>query len=229
MGLFDILKKVFDATSTVASVSNAAGSVTSATRAFTGSAGVAGSPGMSSLQNIANTVSSALGGAGLSSQSVALSALPESLEELKAMPEASLSSDRAVAALAVAVLCNFERDPDETYRMMDFLRGPRPMNGMDKKFISDRLTGRMHIIRSFLRGTSPENNYEPSAPYAVEVIEDRNSRLEKDYVKFFLRSSGADSPRPIKLRRKPSTGQWFVWETPFLSDIRTPQANDAWA
>lgn len=42
--------------------------------------------------------------------------------------------------------------------------------------------------------------------------------------------SGADSPRPIKLRKKPSSGQWFlIGVPPCLADIRIPKSEDKWA
>ncbi len=160
---------------------------------------------------------------------VTLESLPANLEELQAMPGADLTDEYTVAALAVAVLCNYENDPDETYRMMDFLRGPQPMNGVDKQFIRDRLNGRGYIIRSYLKGTSPDNNYTPAEPYVVEISENSYSRTEEGYVKLFLKSSGADSPRPIILRKKASTGQWFVWQVSFLSDIRKPKEADPWS
>ena len=217
MGLLDLLKKAVDASSAISSVQSMTSGLTGA------------SATQNPLQNIAQTVTRAMSATGLTARGVTLPSLPTTLGELQALPAANLTDEHAVAALTVAVLCNFEHNAAETYRMMDFLRGPRPLNDMDKRFISDRLSGRMYIIRSFLKGTSPENNYQPSTPFTVEVSEDGNSRLEKDYVKLIMRSSGADSPRPIKLRRKPSTGQWFVWETPFLSDIRQPQDSDPWA
>ena len=37
-------------------------------------------------------------------------------------------------------------------------------------------------------------------------------------------------PRPIKLRQKASTGDWFLWEySSILSGIRIPSAEDPWA
>ena len=42
-------------------------------------------------------------------------------------------------------------------------------------------------------------------------------------------SGGADSARQIKLRTKPSTGQWFLWEQFLLADIRKPVSADPWA
>ena len=44
-----------------------------------------------------------------------------------------------------------------------------------------------------------------------------------------MTSGGADAPRPIKLRRKPSTNQWFVNEIQCLADIKVPTGQDAWA
>lgn len=36
-------------------------------------------------------------------------------------------------------------------------------------------------------------------------------------------------PRPLKLRNKPSTGQWFLWEQQLLTGIRIPEEADPWA
>ncbi|MBP5617913.1 MAG: hypothetical protein J6X61_02020, partial [Clostridia bacterium] len=44
-----------------------------------------------------------------------------------------------------------------------------------------------------------------------------------------LRSAGADSQRPLKLRKKPSTGEWFLNEVTCLADIRAPKSADPWA
>ena len=42
----------------------------------------------------------------------------------------------------------------------------------------------------------------------------------------WVKSGGADSPRQIKLRQKPSTGQWFLNDIQCLSDIRIPTEED---
>ena len=160
---------------------------------------------------------------------VTLESLPTNLEELQAMPGADLTDEYTVAALAVAVLCNYENDSDETFRMMDFLRGPEPLDKADQQFIRERLEGRSYIIHSYLKGATPDNNYTPSTPYVVEISENSSSRAEKGYVKLFVRSSGADSPRPITLRKKASTGQWFVYRMSILTDVRQPKEADPWS
>ena len=200
MGLLDIIAKVFSTTRSI-----------------------------SDIQQTVKSVTQLTGTMGGGTKSVALPGLPTSLAELQSMPEASLTDEYKVAALAVAVLCNYENDATETFQMMDFLRGPQPLNAVDKQFISDRLKGRDYIIKSYLKGATPDNNYTPDAPYAVEISENSYSRQEKDYVKLFVQSSGADTPRPITLRQKASTGQWFVWEMSLLTDVRQPKASDPWA
>ena len=55
-------------------------------------------------------------------------------------------------------------------------------------------------------------------------------RLDLADLRLFIATPGADSPRPIKLRQKPSTGEWFLWEySSPLSGIRIPAAQDPWA
>jgi hypothetical protein len=184
------------------------------------------------ISDLQDAVKDAKGSAGVSSgkaKSVDIPSLPTTLAELQAMPGAKLTDEYAVTALAVAVLCNYENDPDETCRMMDFLRGPQPMTGVDKQFIRDRLKGRSYVIRSYFKGATPDNNYTPTKPYAVEISENSYSREEQGYVKLFVRTSGADSPRPITLRLKPSTGQWFVWQLSLLTDVQKPKESDPWA
>ena len=134
----------------------------------------------------------------------------------------------AVAALSVAVLCNYEHDVQETVNMLNFLRGPRPLSPRDVLFLRDRLSGKGYKTFSYLKGSSPTNNYTPAQPYQITVSTNAYSYQQKDYATLYLKSSGADSQRPVTLRRKPSTGQWFVWEINYLSDVRIPASQDAW-
>ena len=58
----------------------------------------------------------------------------------------------------------------------------------------------------------------------------RPQDIEPGYLRVFLKTAGADSPRPMKLRQKASTGEWFLWEySSILSGIRVPAAEDPWA
>ena len=162
-------------------------------------------------------------------ESFTFNSLPENVEELKALPQASLDSPFKTAALTMAALCHYEKNPEETFEMLNFLKGPEPMSNYEKQFLKDRLSGKGYKVKSFFAGATPENNYEPSKPYAITVSDNSYSYPEENWATLYLQSGGADSPRPIKFRRKPSTGQWFLNEIQCLADIRVPAESDPWA
>ena len=157
------------------------------------------------------------------------SALPESLAQLQALPEASLSSPFQTAALTVCALCAYAADKQTGMDMLNWLRGPRPLNGQDISFLNDRFRGgKTYLPFSYFAGAAPENNYTPREPFMLVVESSRISAAEQGYMKLFIPCGGADSPRPVKLRMK-GDGRWFLWEQYLLTDIRQPKAADPWA
>lgn len=161
-------------------------------------------------------------------QTFTFTKLPESVAELSAMPEANGSSPYAIAAVTVAILCNYEKNVQATLDMLDYIKGPRPLTPYEKQFLRDRLAGKGYKPFSFFAGSSPQNNYKPSYPYTVTVYDGPYSFNEEGYAKLSIQSSGADSARPITLRAKGGT-QWCLWEQFLLADIRIPAADDPWA
>ena len=159
---------------------------------------------------------------------ITINTLPKTAEELKAI--ADLSSPFNTAALTIAALMEYENNPDAAIDMLNFLKGPEPLSEFQIQFIRERLRGKMYVVRSYFKGTSPQNNYQPTTPYQLEVNENPYSYQNEGYATLYLTSSGADSPRPISLRNKPSTGEWFLWgDITYLSDIRIPTEQDPWA
>ena len=165
------------------------------------------------------------------SETVTFAKLPANLAELQALPEASLENPNAVAALVVAALSAYTSDKNAAIEMLNFLRGPRPLSNYDIQFLADRFRGKDYLMRSYFEGSSPENNYTPAQPYSVTVSENPHSRdaFGGGYITLYVKCSGADSPRPLKLRLKPSVGKWYLWEQYLLPDIRKPAALDDWA
>ena len=148
-------------------------------------------------------------------------------DELKKMPELDFSSPLSTAAFAMLVLLEYDESPENTIEMLNVLKGPQPMNGMDIQFLRDRIKGRGYIPRSYFEGSSVKNDYTPNVPYKITVSEYAYTYQSEGYAKVQVQSSGADSPRPIELRRKGN--QWFLWRNLALSDIRTPASDDPWA
>ncbi|MBR3382200.1 MAG: hypothetical protein IKG85_04100 [Clostridia bacterium] len=159
--------------------------------------------------------------------------LPEDLNQLKALPGADLKDPYSVAALSVLALCEFAKNREASIEMLNYLKGPRPLSQMEINFMNDRfMDGVDYIPRSYLGGTSPDNDYTPTVPYTVTVNEFAHSRdnYKDGYLRIFIRSSGADSERFLDLRLKPSTGQWFLWEfSGMLLGIRIPTSKNEWA
>ena len=156
--------------------------------------------------------------------------LPKNLEELQALPQADLKTPEGTAALAVAALAVFPTNREECYRMLNFLRGPRPLSVFEQQFIKDRfMDGKDYLVKSYFKGATPANNYMPNVPYVLEFTDSAAQFAEEGYKRFDIRSGGADSPRQITLRLKPSTGQWFLWEQAILVGIRVPVSQDPWA
>lgn len=162
-------------------------------------------------------------------QSFSFAKLPTNVDELKSLPEVAMDSPYKSVALAMAALLNFEKDVDAMFAMLDYLAGPEPLSTYMRGFIKERLSGKAYKVKSFFEGTSPENGYIPSSPLTIKVGANPNSFVEENYATMYVASSGADSPRPVKLRKKPSTGQWFVIDIQCLSDIRIPVEADPWA
>ncbi len=154
--------------------------------------------------------------------------LPENLEQLKALPEAALSTPYMTAALAVCAYCCYAVDKENGTAMINYLRGPKgDMSGYEQQFIRDRVSGQNYVPFSYFEGAKPSNDYRPDEPYRITFFSDPYSFQNEGYAKLNVRSGGADSPRQITLRRKGN--QWFLWEQFILVGIRVPASQDAWS
>ncbi|MGN8817806.1 DUF6935 domain-containing protein [Oribacterium sp. HCP28S3_H8] len=157
---------------------------------------------------------------------VTMDKLPKSVLELKSEAE-KMHSPEGTAILTIAAFCLYPENRDESLAMLDYLRGPRPLSIAEKQFIRDRFMDKDYVPRSYFKGATPDNDYTPDLPYELDVI-DQELPEEDGYETRYLRSGGADSPRPIKFRNKPSTGEWFLWEQLLLAGIREPASKDPW-
>ena len=185
---------------------------------------------MSIFDKLKNTaqqaVNTAVQSAGSKRETFTFAALPESLAGLQSLPEAPSKT----AALTVLALCAYAVDKTIGTEMLNWLRGPRPLNGQEISFLNDRFRdGKTYLPFTYFAGSTPDNNYTPSQPYTITVESNHVSGDEAGYMKLFIPCGGADDPRPIKLRQRGSDGKWFLWEQYLLTGVRTPKAADPWA
>ena len=157
--------------------------------------------------------------------------IPETVDEMKALPQANLQNPFGVVALVILAMNNFNKDLDKCKDMLTFLKGPGTLMNQEISRMNDQLKGTDYLMRSYFEGTSPENNYTPTEPFKITVFDHPNSYdNEKDgYVTLWVKSSGSDSDRQVRLRKKQSTGEWFLNEEYLTPGIKTPQEADPWA
>lgn len=168
-------------------------------------------------------------GAGKKMDTFSFSALPESLAQMQALPEATLDDPFKTAALTVCALCAYAADKNIGTEMLNWLRGPRPLGAYDISFLNDRFRdGKTYVPFSYFKGATPENDYTPTEPFTLTIETNPYSDANEGYKKLFVKSSGADNPREIVLRRK-GDGQWLLWEQAILVGIREPKSADPWA
>ncbi|MBQ2828036.1 MAG: hypothetical protein IJF20_02220 [Clostridia bacterium] len=175
-----------------------------------------------------NKVSSGMGNMGNKKETIVFSSLPTSLEEFKALPQAAMSTPFETAAMTVLAFCYYPQNKELSLQMVDFLKGPRPLSGVEKSFIADRFCDGDYVPRSYFEGSTPQNDYTPSEPYTIVVSESPYSYQNENYATLYITSGGADSPRSVQMR-KAKDGKWYLWEQFILVGIRQPDSVDPWA
>lgn len=179
-------------------------------------------------KNVETAVKSAVTDTSTTKETFVFGALPESLSEMKALPEAALTSPFATAALTVCALCAYAADKQIGTEMLNFLRGPRPLSNYDISFLNDRFSDGHQVPFSYFKGAVPANDYTPDTPFTITVESGAYSDANKGYKKLFIKSGGADSPREIVLRQL-GDGRWMLWDQFLLVSIRKGKSEDPWA
>ena len=155
-------------------------------------------------------------------------ALPESLEQMQALPEAALDSPYRTAALTVCALCAYAADKSIGTKMLNWLRGPRPLSPYDLSFLNDRFREGFHVPFSYFAGAVPENDYTPLQPFTLSRKEGPYADANPGYKKLHIHSGGADNPREIVLRQT-ADGKWYLWDQFLMVGIRQPKSQNPWA
>ena len=162
------------------------------------------------------------------SQTFTFADLPQSLAQMQAMPEAALRDPFQTAALTVCALCVYSGYPQVGAEMLNWLRGPRPLSGMDISFLNDRFREGKHVPFSYFHGAVPGNDYTPSRPLMLTIEAGPYADANPGYKKLHIRSGGADNAREIVLRQK-GDGTWLLWDQFLMVGIRQPKSADPWA
>lgn len=95
------------------------------------------------------------------------------------------------------------------------------------EYLLKRLSSYAGIARSYVRGTKLDDDYAlPPLPWAIRVARNKYSALENGDVKVFVFSTGADSRRPVEMRKN-DQGVWKVAGFSSLPmPVKTPPPRD---
>ena len=133
---------------------------------------LSGCGSLGNINQIANTL-------GIGGRTYTFESLPQNLDQLKALPEASLTDPYAVAALTLAALTRYGESSRDCFEMLNYLKGPQPLSGYETSFIRERLEGKTYKPFSYFKGATPQNNYTPSRPYKVTIDSNQYSFIHQ--------------------------------------------------
>jgi hypothetical protein len=159
--------------------------------------------------------------------------LPVTFEQMKARhAQIALEPQGAARCFLDAVFVyQNEATRDEARKMIQYLAIPlkdQPdwdTNGRNR-LMRDRMIdpAYAHVWRSYARGTAPDNGYAMD-PNNWELNFERTHQHPNDDrgLQVYLRSSGADNPRVVYVKKSTSTGLYYLNLFPSLYvDIRPP-------
>ena len=172
-------------------------------------------------------------------------ALPRNIEELKTLEVNDREYFKSPHFVTALFICCLNRLPDnstDTWEMINYLRTHTATVGEDnimkiskdntQNVVQNLLENDTHGfpsvngLRSYFAGSSPDNQYTPTTPYQVTIVEKSDIYVTKDgnlYAKLYVESSGYDDPvGPLKLR-KVEGHDWLVYsgESVFAKKMKT--------
>jgi hypothetical protein len=98
----------------------------------------------------------------------------------------------------------------------------------DRRMIESQTRGKAHVLHSYIQGTSPNGGYVlPAPPYEMAFSSNPYSGdVDSGKFKIFVDSSGADTPRPVGMRRN-NRGVWKALEwSSLLLGVKAPSVDD---
>jgi len=163
--------------------------------------------------------------------------LPKDLDELKERHEEMGKTPEGLCKLwfdACYVYMN-EETRDAGREMVQYLtiplkEDPNWDTNRSNEYFIRALKEKTYIMRSYAKGTSPENQYQMDPQdyeLAITRVNMNPPGLEQRGIQVYLDSSGADIDRPVYLKKSKQSGLWYMSaHTNVYTDIRPPKDPD---
>ncbi len=153
--------------------------------------------------------------------------LPRNAEEFKTLRDQLAVTPEGGAAMFVAALKLYSSNPEEGIKCLVMQRDINDLmqtsgansymgyalNNSEFSLLKSQLSKQKYLPDSYFTGALPANNYTvPPGEAGLEITTNPYSGdPESGKVKVFVRSSGADTPRPVAMSRN-DKGLWKVKE-----------------
>ena len=100
------------------------------------------------------------------------------------------------------------------------------LRGMDRDKLERYVAKAPNAVHSLVRSATPDNGYEMgSAPYTIRIREQQGD-VKADSAKIFVFSTGADTPRPLTMKKN-DAGLWKIAEwSSLIVGVRKPVTAD---
>lgn len=155
-------------------------------------------------------------------ETVKIKSIPDNIDDFLELRDQVSKSPEGAAALFVVAMLMYTKDKaigNDAFTIASDLSLLKETNGGYKGFapggnmasmIKNYFAPKPYLAASYIAGTSPKNGYKLSAaPYKVVLTRNTYSTQSNGDVKVFVACSGADSPRPVTLRKN-NRGIWKV-------------------
>ncbi len=167
---------------------------------------------------------------------VQIDALPKSVEEFVALRDQIAQTPEGGAAMMILALHAYTEDEELGRQCLTIAvdrdrlqEGPDGYKGWqlrrsNMQRIKSQLQRQAYIPKSYIKGATPENGYQLPAPPHVFTIADNpySGDPASGKCKLFVVCSGADSPRPVALKRN-NRGIWKASEwSSLIVGMRAP-------
>ncbi|MCJ7626450.1 MAG: hypothetical protein MUO76_23405 [Anaerolineaceae bacterium] len=172
--------------------------------------------------------------------SIQFEALPKSIAEFISLRDQLAQTPQGGAAVMIAALLAFGEDEElgmqcltvavDRERLQEGTGGYKgwELRVRDRRLIESQLRGKAHILRSYIQGTYPDGGYALAVPpYEIAFSANPYSGdVESGKFKVFVDSSGADTTRPVGMRRN-NRGVWKALEwSSLLVGVRAGPVDD---
>ncbi len=171
-------------------------------------------------------------------KTITISSMPSTIEEFVTLRDQISTTPEGGASLFLLALKIFTENENLGKQCLvvtadrnalqegDDYKGFKIRNS-DMSLIKSQLSKNNKIPNSYIQGATPENNYAVNPPFVYSFSTNKYSGNEAEgQIKLFVKSYGADSDRPITVKRN-NRGIWKAsnWSSVIVG-IKKPQIDD---